>query len=61
MSERIQNWAVPLALVMLLAACGGNDAAPAKSPAPAAIANPVTEGSLTSITLTVEAVKRLGI
>ena len=44
-----------------LAACGGNDAAPAKSPAPAAIANPVTEGSLTSITLTVEAVKRLGI
>ena len=61
MIERIQNWAVPLALVMLLAACGGNDAAPAKSPAPAAIANPVTEGSLTSITLTVEAVKRLGI
>lgn len=41
-------------------ACGGQEA-PAKSPAPAAVANPVTEGNLTSITLTPEAVSRLGI
>lgn len=61
MIEQIRSRAVALALVMVSAACGNNGAAPAKSPAPAAIANPVTEGSLTSITLTVEAVKRLGI
>lgn len=51
---------VAAALVMALSACGGKDA-PAKSPAPAAIANPVTEGSLTTLTLTAEAVQRLGI
>lgn len=44
-----------------LCACGGNDPAPPKAAAPAAIANPVTEGSLTSLTLTPEAVQRLGI
>ena len=44
-----------------LSACGGNGAAPAKPPPPAAVANPVSEGSLTSITLTAEAAKRLGI
>lgn len=44
-----------------LLACGGNDHAPPKAAAPAAIANPVTEGSLTSITLTPDAVRRLGI
>ena len=43
-----------------LYACGGKDDAPAKA-APAAISNPVTEGSLTTITLTPEAVARLGI
>jgi len=51
------------ALIVCVAfcACGGKDAAPAKAAPPAAIANPVTEGSLTTITLTPEAVKRLGI
>jgi len=44
----------------LFAGCG-KEPAPAKAAAPAAIANPVAEGSLTSITLTPEAVRRLGI
>ena len=44
-----------------LCACGGKDQAPPKAAAPAAIANPVTEGSLTSLTLTPQAVQRLGI
>ena len=44
-----------------LCGCGGKDAAPAKTPAPAAVANPVSEASLTSLTLTAEAVSRLGI
>jgi membrane fusion protein, heavy metal efflux system len=44
-----------------LTGCVGKDAAPGKSPAPAAIANPVTEGSLTTVTLMPDAVKRLGI
>lgn len=44
---------------MLLAACGG---APAdKPPVPATIANPVHESDLTSITLTPEAERRIGI
>ena len=60
MSKRIQDTAVAAALVMALSACGGKDA-PAKSPTPAAIANPVTEASLTTLTLTPEAVQRLGI
>ena len=60
MIERIRNRGVAVALVMV-SACGGKDAAPAKAAAPAAIANPVTEGSLTTITLSPEAVKRLGI
>lgn len=41
--------------------CGGKDPAPAKAAAPAAVANPVSEASLTSLTLTAEAVSRLGI
>jgi membrane fusion protein, heavy metal efflux system len=41
--------------------CGGKDAAPAKAAAPATVANPVPEASLTSLTLTAEAVSRLGI
>lgn len=57
----MRNRGVAVALAMVSAACGGKDAAPAKTAAPAAIANPVTEGSLTTITLTAEAVKRLGI
>ena len=53
-----------LALILCAAAVAagcGQDPAPAKSPAPAAIANPVSEASLTSITLTAQAVTRLGI
>jgi len=59
--ERIRNRGVALTLAMLSASCNGKDAAPAKAAPPAAIANPVTEGSLTTITLTADAVKRLGI
>ena len=44
-----------------LCGCDGQDASPAKAAPPAVIANPVTEGSLTSLTLTPEAVQRLGI
>lgn len=47
-------------LCAMVGACGGKDT-PAKSPAPAAVANPITEAHLTSITLTAEAVTRLGI
>ena len=61
MIERAPVHALLFALVVAPAACRGDDKAPAKSPAPAAIANPVTEGSLTTLTLTPEAVKRLGI
>ena len=64
MIGRIRNRGLAVTLAMLTAACGGKDAAPAKAvkaAPPAAIANPVTEGSLTTITLTADAVKRLGI
>ena len=61
MIERIRNRGVAVTLAMLSAACGGNDAAPAKAAPAAAIANPVTEGSLTTLTLSADAVKRLGI
>jgi RND family efflux transporter MFP subunit len=44
-----------------LAGCGADNAAPAKPAPPATVANPVPEGGLTTITLTDEAVKRLGI
>ena len=57
---RHSRWSVVIVCAGL-AACGGKDAAPAKAPAPAAIANPVTEGSLTTLTLTPQAVGRLGI
>jgi len=53
--------ALTLAFAVASAACGDDGKAPAKSPAPAAIANPVTEGSLTTLTLTPEAVQRLGL
>lgn len=53
------TWPV-LLVCATVSACGGKDA-PAKSPVPAVIANPVTEAHLTSITLTPEAVTRLGI
>lgn len=57
----MNRWTVPgLIVCATLSGCGGKDA-PAKSPAPAAVANPVTEAHLTSITLTPEAVTRLGI
>jgi len=46
--------------LLLAAACDSKPDA-AKAPAPAAVANPVTEASLSTITLTPEAEKRLGI
>ncbi len=46
---------------LLTAACGGGTAAPAKADPPAKVANPVGEASLTSVTLSEDAVKRLGI
>ena len=56
------------ALVLILiaaaigsAACGKSDTPAAKAAAPAKIDNPVKEASLTSITLTAEAEKRLGL
>jgi RND family efflux transporter MFP subunit len=51
---------VPAISIMVAMACG-KDAVPAKSEAPAKVANPVAEASLTSITLTDQAVQRLGI
>jgi membrane fusion protein, heavy metal efflux system len=59
----MRGWHRPIAAFMLVAtvACGGTGPAPAKAPAAAAVANPVSEGSLTAITLSPEAVKRLGI
>ena len=52
----------PLAILLcagVLTACDG-EAKPAKTP-PATIAQPVTEGALTSMTLTADAVRRIGI
>lgn len=57
----MNRWLLPvLTVCATVSACGGKET-PAKSPAPAAVANPVTEAHLTSITLTPEAVTRLGI
>ena len=50
-----------LCLPFAMAACGGESAAPAPSPKAATVTTPVTEASLTTITLTPEAVTRLGI
>jgi RND family efflux transporter MFP subunit len=52
-----------LVVMMVLTgwACDGDTPAPAKADPPAKVANPVGEASLTSITLSDEAVKRLGI
>jgi len=52
---------VPVLLVCATFSACGDTQTPAKSPPPAAVANPVTEAQLTSITLTPEAVTRLGI
>ena len=49
------------AFVIGSAACGKSGAPAAKAAAPAKIDNPVKEASLTSITLTAEAEKRLGL
>ncbi len=51
-------------LVVLFIPCMAGlaaDPAPSTAPAQASIANPVKEGDLTTVTLTPEAVKRLGI
>jgi membrane fusion protein, heavy metal efflux system len=57
---RHSRWPILITCAALYA-CGGDDAAPAKAAAPAVIANPVAEGNLTTLTLTPEAVSRLGI
>jgi cobalt-zinc-cadmium efflux system membrane fusion protein len=57
---RHSRWLILIACAAI-SACGGKDSTPPKAAAPAAIANPVAEGSLTTLTLTPEAVARLGI
>ncbi len=58
---------VPLLIIVLIAilasapGCGGSKSSAAKAPAPAKIDNPVKETDLTTLTLTSEAVARLGI
>ncbi|MDH4197427.1 MAG: hypothetical protein OEW05_08485, partial [Candidatus Aminicenantes bacterium] len=47
-------------VILLLAACGGKDGAAAKA-APAKVDHPVKEADLTTLTLTPQAVERLGI
>lgn len=50
-------WLVPMTV-----ACGGGDPAPpAPKPAPATVQQPRTEAELTTVTLTPDAVKRLGV
>ena len=57
----------PLLILVLIAVlaftpgCGGSKSSTAKTPAPAKIDNPVKETDLTTLTLTAEAVDRLGI
>lgn len=51
-----------LGLALSTTGCGGSDSAsPAKAVPPATVAGAVTEAALTTITLTVEAVSRLGV
>jgi RND family efflux transporter MFP subunit len=56
---------LPVPLISFLAlvtcACGGQEAAPAAKPAPATVQQPRTEAELTTVTLTPEAVSRLGV
>lgn len=49
------------AILALAPGCGGPNSSAAKAPAPAKIDNPVKETDLTTLTLTAEAVARLGI
>ena len=55
-----QHWLPPATLVLSLVALACGDT-PAKSAPPAQVKNAVTEAQLTSVTLTSEAVRRLGI
>jgi RND family efflux transporter MFP subunit len=48
-------------LMLLTWSCGGDASAPAANPAPASVAQPRTEAELTTVTLTQEAVTRLGV
>ncbi|HPW17518.1 MAG TPA: efflux RND transporter periplasmic adaptor subunit [Candidatus Aminicenantes bacterium] len=54
---------IPVLISALLCApsCGGPGSSAAKAPAPARIDNPVKETDLTTVTLTAEAVARLGV
>jgi RND family efflux transporter MFP subunit len=58
---RLHLLIVTLAAASVSLACRGKDTPSAKAPAPAAVAHPVTEASLTTVILTPDAVKRLGI
>jgi RND family efflux transporter MFP subunit len=58
--SRINVWCASAATVLAVG-CGDSGAGAAKPVAPAAVANPVSESSLSTITLTPEAEKRLGI
>ena len=50
-----------LAALLVASGCGDKDTAAPKPVAPASVANPVSEGNLSTITLTPEAEQRLGI
>src|SRR5688500_15887605 len=58
-SDRRCTFASGLTLCAFLLACGNGDKG--KGAPPASVANPTTEAALTTITLTPEAVQRLGI
>lgn len=59
---RLTRPAFPAALVGVLATgCGGDEPAPAAKAAPATVQQPRTEAELTTVTLSPEAVQRLGV
>ena len=61
MTRAAHSVAVVMLLASALVTAGCSQPPPAKSPAPAKVANPQKEADLTTITLTPEAERRLGI
>ena len=61
MTRAAHSVVVVMLLACALVAAGCSQSAPAKAPAPAKVANPQKEADLTTITLTPEAERRLGI
>ena len=59
----MSHWRPGLCLTasVLIASCGGDPAPPASKPSPAKVAGAVAESTLTTLTLTSDAQKRLGI